>query len=207
VPFGALTGGEINGNRLGNASGIGDPTISAGLWFINQPEHKRWLSAASFLSLPVGSYDNQRALNIGNNRWQHDLQADFTQGFLDKFTIDFTGDWTYYGDNTEAGTGHQRLTEDSTFVAYSWLSYDVTSVVRSKLPAAISVGYAGTFGGAQKLDGVSNGAETHEQQIRFTYSQFITPTCQFLISVNHDVYVAGQFKQDFGLLVRVTKTF
>jgi hypothetical protein len=42
--------------------------------------------------------------------------------------------------------------------------------------ASLSIGYAGTFGGAQKLDGVPTGAKTEEQQIRISYSQFITPS-------------------------------
>ncbi len=102
---------------------------------------------------------------------------------------------------------HNTLSQDSTFSAYVWLSYDISSVLRTHLPANLSIGYAGTFGGIQKLDGISTGQKTGEQQIRFTYSQFVTPTWQFLISFNHDVTVSGQFKQDFGLLLRVTKLF
>jgi hypothetical protein len=69
------------------------------------------------------------------------------------------------------------------------------------------VGYAGLFGGAQTLDGVSMGTQTHEDQLRLTYSQFITPEWQGLLSVNHDIAVSGQFKQDFGLLFRIAKLF
>jgi hypothetical protein len=46
------------------------------------------------------------------------------------------------------------------------------------IQASLSIGYAGTFGGVQKLDGVPTGAKTDEQQIRLSYSQFITPTWQ-----------------------------
>jgi hypothetical protein len=64
-----------------------------------------------------------------------------------------------------------------------------------------------TYGGAQSLDGHRTGAEGGEQQIRMTYSQFITPSVQGLISVSHDVSATGQFKQDVGVLLRVTKLF
>ena len=37
--------------------------------------------------------------------------------------------------------------------------------------------------------------------------QFITPKWQGLISINHDVAVSGQFKQDFGLVLRVVRLF
>ena len=77
-PFGALTDGKINGQNLGSASGLGDPMVSAGFWFINQPKQRRYLSAADFLTLPLGTYDHQKALNLGGNRWQNDVQVDFT---------------------------------------------------------------------------------------------------------------------------------
>jgi hypothetical protein len=211
LPFGALTGAKIAGKHLGDASGVADPIASVGYWFINQPEQKRYLSAVTFLTLPIGTYDSHRVLNLGGNRWQNDLQADFTQGFLDKYTIDIAADWIWYGDNTKAGTGHQTLSQSATYTAYLWLSRDITPEMQrifpSALNASISVGYAGSFGGAQKLDGVSNGAKTDEHQIRFTYMQFLTPTWQGLLSFNHDIAARGQFKQDFGMLARIAKIF
>jgi len=150
-------------------------------------------------------------LNLGGNRWQSDLQADFTQGFLEKYTIDVAADWIWYGDNTKAGTGHQTLSQSATYTAYLWLSRDITPEFRSVFPNALntslSVGYAGSFGGALKLDGASTGVKTDEHQIRLTYMQFITPTWQGLISFNHDIAARGQFKQDFGVLLRIAKIF
>jgi hypothetical protein len=211
LPFGTLNDGKINGYRLGNASGVGDPMVSAGYWLLNQPEHKRWISIVDFITLPIGTYDQHKALNLGGNRWQNDFQADFTQGFLDKCTIDVSGDWINYWDNTEAGTGNQSLSQDATFGAYAWLGYDVSSSVRKVMPGAsnafLAIGYAGLFGGREKLDGIYTGAKTREDQLRLTYSQFVTPTWQFLISASHDVSVSGQFKQDFGITLRIAKLF
>ena len=211
LPFGALTNGKIDGKRLDDASGVGDPIASVGYWLINRPEQKRYLSAATFLTLPTGTYDSHRVLNLGGNRWQNDLQVDFTQGFFDKYTIDIAGDWIWYGDNTEAGTGHQTLSQSDTYTAYLWLSRDITPEIQRIFPSAsnasISVGYAGVFGGAQKLDGVPTGVKTNEHQIRFTYMQFITPSVQGLLSFNHDIAAQGQLKQDFGLLARIAIIF
>jgi hypothetical protein len=201
VPFGALTDGRIGGNPAGTASGIADPIVSVGAWLINQPEHGRYLSAASFLSIPIGTYDSQSALNLGQNRWQHDLQVDFTQTLLERFTIDVSGVWTFYGKNTDAGPAHQTLGQDSSWSAYAWLTYVTQTAARSSL----SIGYAGTFGGAVKLDGVPTGSKTEEHQIRFSYSQFVVPTWQVLLSVSRDVSATGQFKQDLGLLLRIAK--
>ena len=126
--------------------------------------------------------------------------------------VDVSVDWIHSWDNTEAGTGHQTLKQNEKFGTYLWLSYDVTSLLqRSIMPSArqasVSVGYAGTYGRAQSLDGHRTGAEGGEQQIRMTYSQFITPSVQGLISVSHDVSATGQFQQNFGVLLRVAKLF
>lgn len=211
LPFGTLTDGKINGYRLGNASGVGDPMVSAGYWLLNQPEQRRWLSIVEFLTLPLGTYDKGKTLNLAGNRWQNDFQADFTQGLLKKFTIDVSGDWIHYWDNTEAGTGNQTLRQNSTFGAYAWLGYDVTSTVKKVMPGAsnafVAIGYAGLFGGRQNLDGIYTGAKTREDQLRLTYSQFVTRTWQILISASHDVSVSGQFKQDFGITLRIAKLF
>ncbi len=164
---------------------------------------------AGFLCIPIGTYDRQSALNLGQNRWQHDLQVDFTQTLFEKFTIDVSGVWTYYGENTDAGPAHQVLAQDSSWSAYAWLTYDVTSAVRRAMPTAgrssLSIGYAGTFGGAVKLDRVPNGSKTEEHQIRLSYSQFVVPTWQVWLSLSRDVSATGQFKQDFGLLLRIAK--
>jgi hypothetical protein len=211
LPFGTLSNAKIGGQPLGAATGVADPIASLGFWFINKPDRQRYLSAVVFVTLPIGSYDKGRPLNLGGNRWQTDFQVDFTQGFLDKFTIDVSGDWISYSNNNEAGTGSQSLSQNATYSAYAWLSYDMTSALRRAMPAAIqaslSIGYAGTFGGVQKLDGVRTGAKTDEQQIRLSYLQFITPTWQGVLSVSHDVTATGQFKQNFGVLFRVAKLF
>jgi hypothetical protein len=211
IPFGALSNGKIGGEKLRSASGVADPVVSLGYWLINQPEQQRYLSGVVFVTLPIGTYDRGRALNLGGNRWQTDLQVDFTQGFFDKFTIDVSGDWVSYGNNNEAGDGSQLLSQNATYDAYAWLSYDVTSTMRRVMPVAVqaslSIGYAGTFGGRQKLDGMPTGARTEEQQIRISYSQIITRQWQGTVSISHDVTASGQFKQNFGLLLRVAKLF
>ena len=56
-----------------------------------------------------------------------------------------------------------------------------------------------------KLDGVPTGSKTEEHQIRFSYSRFVVPTWQVLLSASRDVSATAQFKQDCGLLLRIAK--
>jgi hypothetical protein len=210
-PYIASNTGKINGERLGSMSGLGDFIFSPGFWFINDAQQRRYLSLATFTAAPTGDYDPHKVLNPGSNRWQNDLQADFTQGFSDKFWVDISGDWTYYSNNTRAGTGNQTLRQHATYEAYAWLSYDLSDLVQRVMPQAshayLAVGYAGAFGGVQTLNGTNIGTKTSEQQIRATYMMFFSPQWQGLLSVSHDVAAYGQFKQNFGLTLRVARLF
>jgi hypothetical protein len=211
VPFGGLRDGRINGQQLGNANGVADPVASIGYFLINEPEKKRFLTFAPYLTIPIGSYDRNKPLNLGGNRWVYNFQGDLTQGIGDKFTVDVSAGWTWYGDNTKAGNGYQRLTQDTSYELYGWLAYDVSDAVGHAFPGAsnakVAIGYMGIFGGEQKLDGISNGQKARQDQLRATYMMNFSPTTQGLVQVTHDMHVEGQFKQNFGLLLRLVTAF
>ena len=211
VPFGTLRDGRIGGQPLGNASGVSDPVASIGYFFLAEPEKKRWLTFAPYVTIPIGSYDRDKPLNLGGNRWVYNFQGDYTQGIGEKFAIDVSAGWTWYGDNTKAGNGSQRLTQDTSYEAYGWLTYDVSDAVRRAFPGALNahvgIGYMGIFGGEQKLDGISNGQKARQDQLRATYMMNFSPTTQGLLEVTHDMHVEGQFKQNFGLILRLVQAF
>ena len=211
MPFGSLRDGKINGQQLGNANGVADPVASIGYFLVNDPDQKRWLTFAPYITVPIGSYDRNKALNLGGNRWVYNFQGDLTQGIGDKLTLDVSAGWTWYGDNTKAGNGYQRLTQDTSYELFGWLAYDVSDAVRHAFPGAsnakVAIGYMGIFGGEQKLDDVSNGQKARQDQLRALYMMSFTPTTQGLIEVTHDTHVEGQFKQNFGLTLRLVKAF
>lgn len=211
VPFGSLRNGRINGQQLGNANGVSDPVASIGYFLVNDPEKKRFLTFAPYLTIPIGSYDGNRALNLGGNRWVYNFQGDYTQGIGDKLTIDVSAGWTWYGDNDKAGNGSQKLKQDTSYELYGWLAYDVSDVVRRLLPGAsnakVALGYMGIFGGEQKLDGIANGQKSRQDQLRVAYMMNFSPATQGLIEVTRDMKVEGQFKQNFGLTLRLVNAF
>ena len=76
VPFGVLRDGRINGQQLGNANGVADPVASIGYFLINEPDEKRYLTFAPYLTIPIGSYDRNKPLNLGGNRWVYNFRGD-----------------------------------------------------------------------------------------------------------------------------------
>jgi hypothetical protein len=211
VPFGGLRDGRINGQSLGNANGVADPVASVGYFFISEPEKKSFLTFAPYVTVPIGSYDRNKPLNLGGNRWIYNFQGDYTQGIGDKLTIDVSAGWTWYGDNTKAGDGSQRLKQDTSYEVYGWLAYDVSDAVRGAWNGAsnaqVAIGYMGIYGGEQKLDGISNGQRARQDQLRVACMMNFSPTTQGLVEATHDIHVEGGFKQNFGLTLRLVNAF
>src|SRR5260221_927092 len=211
VPSGSLRDGRINGQPLGNANGVSDPVASIGYFLVSEPEKKRFITFAPYLTIPIGSYDRNKPLDLGGNRWIYNFQGDLTQGFGDKFTMDVSAGWTWYGDNTKAGNGYQKLTQATSYELYGWPAYGVNDAVRHAFAGAsnaqVAIGYMGIFGGEQKLDGISNGQRAGQDQLRAAYMMNFSPTTQGLLEFTHDVHVEGQFEQNFGLILRLVNPF
>ena len=73
----------------------------------------------------------------------------WTQGLVDKLTLETSVDWTYYGTNNEAGTDGRTLTQGSTFVVFAWLNYDIRRWWPTASNAFVSLGMLGRSGGAE----------------------------------------------------------
>lgn len=200
VPYGVARNGRIAGARLAEPSGFFDPTLTLAFWPIAQPEQRRWLAVANYLSVPLGDFDRGQ-LSFGENRFRNDLQIGLTQGLEGGFSIDLTADLILYGDNDEGGGGDQTLSQDPTIEAYGWLTWAPDA------GSWIGLGYAGGFGGEQQLDGSANGVKTEFHQIRAGYGRFVSPGVQIVGTLGRDLHVEGGFRQDIVAQLRVLKLF
>jgi|GEM_PF-5468218 len=52
-----------------------DPLLGVVFWAINRPAEKRYFAITPHLSVPVGNYDKNKALNLGENRWKFGLNS------------------------------------------------------------------------------------------------------------------------------------
>jgi len=124
------------------------------------------------------------------------------QGFGEKWSIDLTGDYIFYGNNTNTGNAsydaisQHPTTQLQAFVNYAWNASLVTSL-----------GYEGEVGGRQYLNGIGTGTKTEFQEIRLVSSYAVTPSLQLLGELNHQFQNIGGFKQDLGVTLRALYTF
>ena len=201
VPAASVSGAEIGGDHLNDEFGATDPILGEVLWPISNPAKKQYLAVALYEYLPLGEYDATRPISLGSNRWQGDLQIAYTQGWGHKISTDLVFDYVLYSDNTNANAAGATLKQNSTKEVFTWLNYDFTKTSFG------AIGWFGSFGGAQSLGGIPNGAKTEYQQIRAEYAYRPTPSTQILGEVFHDINVVGGFKYNFGFTLRGALAF
>ncbi|CAB3753053.1 signal peptide protein [Burkholderia sp. MSh2] len=148
IPFGHV-GGTNQMSGLGNNTGTGDVIFASTVWVVNHPESNTYLGITPFIYAPTGSYDHNREINLGENRWKFALQAGFITPVAPKVMLDLAADATAFTPNHNYGVTGATLTESPLFQAQGWLRYQLTSSFDLRL------GGSYVFGGNQTIAGVS----------------------------------------------------
>jgi hypothetical protein len=200
VPFGRLDAGRDT-TALGQTSGMGDIILAAPFWPINDAASRTYLGIAPYLYLPTGSYDRNRALNLGEHRWKFDLQVGFVKGFTDKWYWDLTGDVMFYGKNDDYGSTGATQRQKSLYQVQSYLRYQFT-------PAAnVFVGLSQTWGGETSVNAVDSNDEARQRKASIGGSWFIGPKTQLLGAIGRDLSVQNGFKENARLNLRLLRVF
>ncbi len=126
IPFGeqSLDGAGVGGVEL-SSSGFADPVITATLWLIDDPKSKTWFGFTPFITMPLGEYDKDKGLNLGNNRWAFKPEFGFVKGF-GKFFLDLTANCEFYTDNDDYSSASLTFEQDPLYTFETHLSYNVT---------------------------------------------------------------------------------
>ncbi|CAE6941730.1 hypothetical protein R69927_07726 [Paraburkholderia domus] len=148
IPFGHV-GGTSEMSTLGNNTGLGDTIFAATVWLINRPESNTYFGITPFIYAPTGSYDRNRGINLGENRWKFAVQAGFITPIAPKVVLDLAADGTAFTSNHNYGATGATMTESPLFQAQAWLRYQLTSNLD------LRVGGSYIFGGTTTVAGVS----------------------------------------------------
>lgn len=198
-PFGGLSDMSIGGAPLASDDfSLGDTSIVATFWPLNDPENNRYFAVATYLTLPTGEYDPNVA-SLGSNRWAVTVQPAYYFNIAPKWSVDVVGDVTIYGDNDD-GPGGVTIEKDPNFTALSWLNYHASDAT------TVSFGVSTTWGGEETWGGVDRG-DSQVTTLRLAWSQMLNPTTQLVTELSTDVDAENTFKRDFGALLRLAKFF
>ncbi|MBF0515989.1 MAG: transporter [Nitrospirae bacterium] len=99
-------------------TGIGDTTIVAGYWLIDDPVSRTWLAAGSYVDFPTGSYNKNATTNRGGRVWKVRPTIVFAQQF-GRFDLELTTKYNVYTKNVDTGLkkGSEVIFEE--LIAYS----------------------------------------------------------------------------------------
>ncbi len=176
LPMGRISGdASLAGRTAGqSASGFGDPTLEFTVNVIgpkvqrNIPDVIRYepgfsLNLLADLALPIGEYNSNQALNIGQNRWYGRLGAPTVWQIGDwvpgrRTTLEFLPAVWLFGDNTDY-VGGQRLETDPLFQLDVHLTRDFTQSFWGSLDAVWYTGGKATVNGVSgdKLNNLGGG--------------------------------------------------
>lgn len=202
LPWAGLrTGGVVAG--LGKASGTGDLILASPIWFAKADAASRnSFSFAPYLVLPTGDYDKGQALNIGENRWKAIFQFGGTYQLSQQLDAEGAVDATLFGKNKNFGvSGADTLQQKNLYQLQGSLNWHQSP------GTLLAAGLSHTFGGIQKVNGVSLNNEITTTKAILTASTFVSPTLQVLVSVGRDLKVNNGFKESSRLNVRLLKVF
>ncbi|SOZ34769.1 transporter [Cupriavidus neocaledonicus] len=200
LPFGKLRATD-NLSALGSASGVGDLILTATVWLVNQPEKKRYFGITPFLFVPVGSYDKDQPLNLGEHRWKFALQAGYITPLVDRFTLDLVADVTFFGSNDKFGPSAATLRQDPLVQGQAWLRYHLTDSFD------IRGGLSYAAGGESKVNGVSRNDHTNTSKFSVGMAWFPTPAVQVLGTYGRDITVRNGPLESSRFNLRLLKVF
>ena len=200
LPFGTLRG-RNNLSALGNTTGVGDLILAATVWVYNDPGSHRYLGITPFIYVPTGSYNGNRGLNLGENRWKFALQAGYITPLVDRFTLDLVGDVTVFGHNTDFTAAHATMTEDPLVQMQAWLRYNVTDTFD------VRAGLSYSMGGLTHVNGVSQGDRVNTSKFSVGFAWFPAKTWQVLGTYGNDISVHNGPMESTRVNLRVMKIF
>jgi hypothetical protein len=172
LPMGRISGEvtTVTGNSSQSASGFGDPMLEFSLNLIGPPAQKNLPDALRYepgfsvdlladLALPIGEYDDDQELNIGQNRWYGRLGMPIIWQLGDwvpgrRTTLEFLPAVWLFGDNDDY-VG-RTLETDPMFQLDAHLSHDFTEHFWGSLDAAWYKGGQATINGVQPGDELNN---------------------------------------------------
>lgn len=200
LPFGNL---DADGNlaALGEAGWVCDLLLTAPVWVVNKPDQRIYLGISPYLILPTGSYDKNRGLNLGENRYKTDLQVGAVYGFGREFSLEGTADVMWFGKNIEANASCacKRQKPSHQFLGYFNWHYVPTTT--------FALGISWTTGGETSIDGIAQNDRTETRKWILTASTFIGKHTQLMLSAGRDISVTNGLKEDLRFNFRLLRLF
>lgn len=152
--------GTLSSNK-GDA-GIGDTSMLLAIWPYSNRKTRTYWALGGYLTVPTGSYDNNRALNMGGNRYQTALQTGYQMPLLDSLDWSAAIDALWSGDNNDYLPGHYKREQNVLYTAQTSLRYNINPTY------AVAATYFYTTGGETTIDASNKHDTINLQRFQLT---------------------------------------
>ncbi len=201
VRFGSTSVDTGPGIHMSSPSGLGDITLHQAIWLVNDPENTFFILPDLCVTAPTAEYDNDKALNLGANRWSFRPGVGMLKGLTSKGTfLQAKVSVELYTKNDEYGPARQEQDKNPLYQFQAFL----TQFVDQKTFASLDYFY--DYGGETEIDGVAQDDKTKTHALQFGVTRMITDTVGVMIKYKKDIEVENGPKTD-TLGIRVNYVF
>lgn len=186
--YGRLSGQAAIGEPF-KSSRLADPVLHGGFFLINDPANKLWLGISEYLSLPLGEYDKNKAINLGENRYKGKTELGLAKG-LGNFYLDITTSMTLYGDNTDFGSNSSQLEQDVLWGLETHITRNITS------SSYLGLGGLWQWGGKRKLNAIKLDDKQNKFALQISFNHNLGHRHKFGFYYKKDLEVENGFKLD-----------
>lgn len=186
---------------LGASSGLGDSIFGVPIKYSLGDSAADVVAFAPFIYLPTGTYQQDRALNIGENRWRFLLQGVWIHHFSDAWSFETGADVSWVSKNDDYGAHSARLQQKPKYEYQAYLRYNLSPSTH------LGIGTGWIKGAESRIDGVHQNDALDSRYLRVSAAHFINPSIQLQVSAGRDLSVAHGFKQDRNISLRLGVLF
>lgn len=197
IPFGHL---DMSGMRNYSTTGVADPMVGSALWLLNDPERERYLAVAGYVGIPLGNYDHDAPVNLGENRWKGMVHLAYVQALVPhKLYAELTLEHDNFGKNDDFNGA--TLRQDNVFEVQAHLRYALNDKNQ------LGVSWYRTTGGENHVDGVAQNDSSRTDRYLLTWQHFLNPTLQVQTQFGQDVEVRNGPQEQYRLNLRIAHAF
>mgnify|MGYP000137796139 FL=1 len=201
LPFGSLKASN-DLSALGSTSGVGDLIVTGTVWLVNKPDQGEFFGVTPAVWVPIGSYDKNKPLNLGEHRWKYLLQAGYTTPLGSKdLSLQLAADVTGFGHNDDYGPNSQKLTQKPLYQFQAWLKYNLGGGFD------LRAGTSHFVGGETSVDGVASDDRTRTTNAKFGFGWGFAPGWHFAALYGRDLSVRNGLKESDRINLRLLKAF
>lgn len=188
MPFGSQDL-DIGGTGSLGTSGFADPILASTFWFVNDEKSK--FGITPFLSVPIGSYDNNETLNMGTNTWVATMQAGYINNLTPKLALEVVGDVSVTSDNDDFGANSQTMKTGTGYQLQLLGSYKVSN------STTLGVNFSQQKFGKQEVNGVQTLASSKIEKASVYAQYWADKTVQIQAKYSRDLDVEDAARQPF----------